>query len=185
MRLTTRKPRPARRALQDGVLATLILFAVTCGDAPIGIVPVASVVIQPDAVSLMVGATHQLTASARAADGTALADRAVAWTSSSPARATVSAGGRVTALATGRVVITATSEGVAGEAVVEVLAIPVAQVVVSPDSTTLSVGETVQRAARPTAHRLPTARSPGHPAIPRSSPSPPPGSPARSPRERR
>jgi Tol biopolymer transport system component len=64
--------------------------------------PVASVEIEPAGeLSLDVGATLQLTAIAKAADGSELNDRTVAWTSSDEAVATVSAEGEVSALAEG------------------------------------------------------------------------------------
>jgi len=74
-------------------------------------VPVASVTVSPTAASLTVGATTQLTATAKDSTGTVLTGREVTWASSKAAVATVSASGLVTGLATGSATISATSEG--------------------------------------------------------------------------
>lgn len=79
-------------------------------------VPVASVDVETPAQGLIVGGTVQLTATARAADGTAL-DRTLEWSSSDEAVATVDGSGLVTALAPGEVEITATASGAAGSLV--------------------------------------------------------------------
>lgn len=80
---------------------------------------VATVTVAPSTVTLQVGKTRALTASLRSSVGEVLADRAVTWTSSTPA-ATVSSGGVVTAVAIGSATITATSEGKTGSAVVTI-----------------------------------------------------------------
>ena len=84
--------------------------------------PVASVTVTPGALTLDVGATGQLVAAVADSVGQPLTDRAVSWSSSSPAAATVSASGIVTALAAGVVTVTATSEGRSGSAAVTVRA---------------------------------------------------------------
>src|SRR3989442_4454499 len=81
---------------------------------------VASVTVSPASASLAVAATQQLSATLKDAIGTILTDRAVTWTSSNPAAATVSASGLVTALAAGSATISATSEGVQGTAMASV-----------------------------------------------------------------
>jgi formylglycine-generating enzyme required for sulfatase activity len=115
--------------------------------ATVRLVPVAAVSVSPAAASLVVGATQQLTASARDASGNALTGRAVSWTSSAASVATVSAQGVVTAVAAGTSTITATVEGVTGSATVTVATAPVAAVTVSPVTTTLVVGGTQQLTA--------------------------------------
>src|SRR5690606_11772194 len=81
------------------------------------------------------------------AQGKPLTGRSVAWASTAPAVATVSASGLVTAVTPGTASITATSEGKTGQATVTVLAIPVASVSVEPTSGALIVGETMQLSA--------------------------------------
>jgi len=112
-------------------------------------VPVASVTVSPATVSVFVGATTQLTATPKDAVGNVLAGRAVAWTSSNPAIATVSASGLVAGVAAGTVTITATSEGQSGMASVAVANVPVASVTVSPTAPNVYVGGTVQLTATP------------------------------------
>ncbi len=72
--------------------------------------PVAALTVTPAAQTLEAGGTLQLTATLRDASGRTLGDRAVSWTSSAPAVASVSAAGLVTAGDAGSAVITATSE---------------------------------------------------------------------------
>jgi uncharacterized protein YjdB len=73
-----------------------------------------------------------------------LTDRVVGWTSSGDAIAVVSSTGRVTGLKPGVVTITATSEGVTGTAVI---AVGVSSVVVTPNPTSVIVGQTRQLTA--------------------------------------
>src|SRR5207245_2656404 len=89
----------------------------------------------------------QLSATPKDAAGNVLAGRAVAWASSNPALATVSASGLVTGVAAGAVTITATSEGQSGTASVTVANVPVATVTVSPTAPNMYVGGTVQLTA--------------------------------------
>lgn len=112
-------------------------------------VPVASVTVTPGSVSLTVNQTAQLTATPRDAAGGALAGRAVTWTTSAPAVATVGTSGLVTAHMSGSATITATSEGKSGTAAVAVTGTPVASVSVSPGSAALYVYQTVQLTATP------------------------------------
>src|SRR5207249_6003043 len=77
----------------------------------VAIVPVASVTVSPTAPNMYVGGTVQLTATLKDAAGSVLSGRALSWTSSNVAIATVSAAGLVTGVAVGAVTITATSEG--------------------------------------------------------------------------
>ena len=110
-------------------------------------VPVASVVVTPASASLQVGGTAQLSATASDANGNALADRPIAWTSSNDAVASVSASGLVTAKTAGTATITATSEGRSGTASVTVTNVPVATVAVTPATSTLAIGGTAQLTA--------------------------------------
>jgi uncharacterized protein YjdB len=87
-------------------------------------VPVSTVEVAPTSAYVQLGSGVQLTATPRAADGTALDGRAVTWSSSDESVATVSGDGRVTGVAKGTVTITATSEGKSGGATVTVTGIP-------------------------------------------------------------
>lgn len=106
--------------------------------------PVASVTIVPATPSIVVGGTQQLTATMVDANNAVLTGRAVVWSSSDAAKASVSATGLVTAVAVGSATITATSEGKLSTATVTVLPVPVATVSVSPATASIIVGATNQ-----------------------------------------
>ena len=122
----------------------------------VGLVPVASVTVAPPTPSVDVGATVQLSATTLDAAGNLLTGRAVTWSSSANAIATVSSGGVVSGLSPGVVTITATSEGQSGTSIVTVNAsgppppVPVASVTVAPSTVSLTVGgtQTVTATAR-------------------------------------
>ncbi|MBL0939039.1 MAG: Ig-like domain-containing protein [Gemmatimonadaceae bacterium] len=79
------------------------------------VIPVAAVAVTPTTASIAIGATTTLAAEARDAQGAVLQGRAITWTTSSAATATVSATGVVTGVAAGTARITATSEGRSAE----------------------------------------------------------------------
>jgi uncharacterized protein YjdB len=110
-------------------------------------VPVASVTVTLNAPSLAVGQVTQANATARDANNNALTGRAIAWSSSNTAVATVDSTGRVTAVAVGSANIVATSEGKSGQATATVNQVPVASVTVSPSSASMNVGQTAQLTA--------------------------------------
>jgi uncharacterized protein YjdB len=113
-------------------------------------VPVATVSISPSSQSLVIGATVQLAATTRDANGAVLTGRAVSWSSASGAIATVSTSGLVRGIAAGTVQITATSEGKSSSASITVtppVVTPVATVTVSPATSSPIVGNTVQLSA--------------------------------------
>jgi len=112
-------------------------------------VPVVAVRVSPSSRDLTVGETAQLNAEPLDAQGNVLSGRSVAWSSSRPNVATVSATGAVTALAPGNAIITATVERKSSVGAITVSAAPVASVAVSPTSATLIVGQTVQLGAQP------------------------------------
>ena len=87
--------------------------------------PVSTVTIAPGpALTLSVGATSQLTATARDQQGNVLTGREIAWTTTAQSVATVSNSGLVTAAAVGSAQIRATSEGKIGEITITVEALP-------------------------------------------------------------
>ncbi len=124
-------------------LAFGVAMGSTC-TAPTAPVPVAFVSLSPATAAIVVGATQQLTATAKGADGQELSGRPIAWTSSDPAKATVSTAGLVTGIAVGSVTISATSEGRSGTASVSVLPVPVASLTVTPQAASIIVGATRQ-----------------------------------------
>ena len=111
-------------------------------------VPVASVGVTLAASSITVGATTQATAIAVDSSGGALTGRAVAWTTSNPAVATIDAAtGVVSGISVGTTRITATCEGKSASAVLTVAAVPVASVTVSLASSNISAGATTRATA--------------------------------------
>jgi uncharacterized protein YjdB len=109
--------------------------------------PVASIVLSQSQLSLASGESRQLSATPNAADGEALADRAVVWTSSDSRVATVSGSGVVTAIAAGTANVTATSEGKIAVTAVTVIAPALATVAVQPATLSLIAGRTSTLAA--------------------------------------
>ena len=112
-------------------------------------VPAVAVRVSPSSRDLTVGQTAQLKAEPLDAQGNVLSGRSVAWSSSRPNVATVSAAGAVTALSPGNAIITATVDRKSGVGAITVTATPVASVAVSPTSATLLVGQTIQFGAQP------------------------------------
>jgi len=111
---------------------------------------VASVTLSPASASVAAGGATQFTATLQDSAGNVLTGRPVTWTSSDSTIATINGSGLATAVAAGTATITATSSGVTGAAPLTVTATnpaSVASVVVSPTSTSLFVGNTLQLAA--------------------------------------
>ena len=109
--------------------------------------PVSAVSVSPASASVQPGQTLQLTATTLDSAGNVLTGRTVTWSSSNTAAATVSRTGLVSGVAAGSATITALSEGQSGTAVVAVTNAPVASVIVTPLSATVSVGQTAQLTA--------------------------------------
>lgn len=109
---------------------------------------VASVVVTPVVVEVIVGRTFQAKAEARNAAGVVLAGRTFSWRVKDPALATVTSTGLVAGLSKGDSEIYATTNGVEGRAFLEVRN-PVARIEVSPDSLQLLVGTTASLERRP------------------------------------
>jgi hypothetical protein len=127
------------------VAAALVLYG--CGEGSTGPKPVTSVDVSPAAVTLSVGQTTSLAGVARDADGVALPDRELTWTSESSTLAAVSDAGAVTGVAEGSTRINASAEGVTGFATVNVLPPAVASVQVEPAQVSLLPGGTAQLTA--------------------------------------
>src|SRR5436309_12205760 len=112
-------------------------------------VPVASVTVTPASASVQQGATVQLTATPRDANGTALSGRVVTWGSNNTAVATVSGSGLVSGAGAGSATITATSEGQSGTAAITVTA-PTGQLAIG-DSVQATTSTWVRNIAQPPA----------------------------------
>lgn len=106
-------------------------------------VPVASVTVSPDPLTISFGNGGTLTATTKDAAGNTLTGRTVAWTSDNEAVATVNAVGVVTAKGVGSTTVRATSEGKVGTATVTVMG----GVAVTPSSVTVEAGDTTRLSA--------------------------------------
>lgn len=105
-------------------------------------VPVASIQIAPNAISLGIGASTRLVAQAFDAGGKPLANRKFTWISGAPSVATVDQTGFVTGVSGGTASVFAATEGISASASVTVNA-AVFSVSVAPANPTLSVGQTL------------------------------------------
>jgi len=143
------------------VSATGLVIAVAVGAATIQVssegksagvavtvnpIPVASVSVTPNAVTMLPAQTRRLAAQALDAQGRPLANRTYAWTTDDASIATVNQLGDVTAVAAGSVLIKATSGGQTGSATVTVSSttVSVASIVISPKPLSLTLPQTQQ-----------------------------------------
>src|SRR5205814_1072135 len=88
------------------------------------LVPIASISVSPSAPSVNIGATVQLSATARDAGGNVLTGRAFTWASGNNSIASVNSSGQVTGVAAGSTSITATNGAISGTANVTVTVPP-------------------------------------------------------------
>ncbi len=108
--------------------------------------PVASVtIVEPK--PLITGDTLQLQAVLKDSHGGVLTGRAVKWTSSSPAVATVTRDGSLTGMGPGTAKVTAESEGKSWTITVQVLPVPAASVTIEGKNAPLQPGATTTLAA--------------------------------------
>jgi len=144
------------------VSSTGLVTAVAVGTATITVTapPVATVSVTPATASLLIGATQQLTPTAKDSRNNTIATATFTYSSSSTATATVSSSGLVTAVAAGTATITVTSESKTATSTITVTAPPpvVASVTVSPSSASLTPAATQQL--------TPTAKDAGSVTIP-------------------
>ena len=104
---------------------------------------VVRVVVAPTSAALVVGQQLQFAAVAKNALNEDIPDKQFAWTSTTPAVASVTTAGRVTGISSGTTTVRATINGVMGEAPVAVSPTPVGTVILSPSSATVFLGQTV------------------------------------------
>ena len=100
-------------ATSEGKTATTTVFVMP---------PVSTVTVTATSASMIAHSVQALAISLKDASGTELSGRAVAWSSSNTAAATVDANGLVTSIAPGSATITATSEGKTGTVTLTVTA---------------------------------------------------------------
>lgn len=108
-----------------------------------GPTPVATVEITPVAPAVFEDGAIQLSARTLAANGSVLSGRAVSWTSSNPASATIDGSGRVSAIDPGTATITATSEGRSATVTLTVLRSRTAEVRLSVSDVLVGTGDVV------------------------------------------
>ncbi|HEX6041515.1 Ig-like domain-containing protein, partial [Longimicrobium sp.] len=130
--------------IRSAAAAALLALAAACSGETAGVQPVtvASVRVQASATEVLPGGSIQLTATPLDADGTALADRPVEWSSLHPSLAGVDGSGRVTGIAPGAATIVARAGAATGQRVVTVLPAPVASLTLSLDTATLEPNAT-------------------------------------------
>lgn len=144
--------RDAPHLLRASLLSAFALVVVACsgGDttAPVVAAPVSTVVFTTEPSQFMVkGATQQLTAVPRDANGASLTGRTITWASTNTSVATVSSTGLVTAIASGLTSISATSEGRAASFPLRVSE-SVGEVSVTADDDIFEAGSTRQLTVR-------------------------------------
>lgn len=109
--------------------------------------PVASVSVTPASATIAAGRTQQFTATPLDAQGNPLSGRVISWLSGAPTVATVDQTGLATGIGAGSAVIIATVEGKQGTVTLNVTAVSVAAVTVTPNAGTLQIGNSLQLAA--------------------------------------
>ncbi|WP_373065315.1 Ig domain-containing protein, partial [Gemmatimonas sp.] len=105
-------------------------------------VPIASVSVSLSSLIVRMGQMVTAVAVVRDSAGNALPGRAVTWSSSIPAVASVSLNGAVTGIAEGSTIISATLEGRSASAAVSVTAPPVASLAIVPSFPSVPLGGT-------------------------------------------
>jgi uncharacterized protein YjdB len=107
----------------------------------------AKVVVSPSVASAAVGAQIQLSASVATRTGRLLEGYLVKWSSTDPQHASVSSSGVVTGAQQGSAKIIAVASKAADTAVVNVAAAPIARLTVTPATSTVVSGQTLQLSA--------------------------------------
>jgi uncharacterized protein YjdB len=111
-------------------------------------VPVARIVVAPNAVALNPGQTSQLTVTLSDSAGNTLVGRSVSYTTSDAQIATVSSSGLVVAVAEGAATIDVSSEGKSATVAVTVNPTPVASVSITPNAIALRIAQSAKLIAQ-------------------------------------
>jgi hypothetical protein len=139
--------RPLLRALASAAIVSAGIAA--CFSSEFQAPEIAQVRVDPPQVTLDIGASVRLRATAKDGEGNVVGDAPLAeWRSQAPAVATVNESGVIVAVATGTATITAQIGGATGQATITVRRVPVSEVVVTGPSLNLSRGQTAALAAR-------------------------------------
>ena len=109
--------------------------------------PVATIDLAPATATIIIGGTSQLTATLKDASGNVLTDRTITWTSDADLVASVSPSGLVTSKSVGTANVTATVEGKSATAKITITPVPVASVAITPATSSLVIGGSVQLSA--------------------------------------
>ncbi len=138
--------RRVTRSQRSRLWATILVAA--CGSDIGPPASVASVTVTPAVTPLSAGATVQLTAVPKDANGTPLSGRIITWSSNAPAFATVDGSGLVSGKSPGTTTITATSEGKSGSADVTVSPGPADRLAFTVQPTTTGAGSPIAPAVQ-------------------------------------
>lgn len=136
-------------AVQNGSATITATSGSATGAAALSVVQrPAQITVSPDAAMFeSIGDTVRLTAQAADANGNAVPDASLNWTSADDAVATVDEGGLVTAAGNGSASITATAGSARGSAAITVSQVIVAMDVVPTAATLFSLGDTLRLVA--------------------------------------
>jgi len=141
---------PRWRSLSRHAGLALIIGAVACGGGSEvtgpsgggGSAAVASVSLNQTSASIASGATLTLVATPRDAQGNAVTNSTVSWSTTDSTIAAVSSSGVVTGKTPGSATITATSEGKSATAAITVTGVPVATITLNASTATIVTGQT-------------------------------------------
>ncbi len=149
--VTARAPGTAQVTAQTAAASASIVVTVTrprlTATPTTTRLAVTAVQLAPTALDLQVGDRARVAATMTDRTGTPLSNRRVDWSTSDAGVVQVDANGTVTALAPGSANVRAASEGIVGQTVVRVAAMPVASVTVTPDQVTLEERATTRLVA--------------------------------------
>jgi len=106
-----------------------------------------TVSVSPGSVSLLAGATQQLTAAVTDASGSPISGQTITWSSSNSSVVSINSSGLATAAHTGSATITASTGGKSGTSLFSVSVGPVNSVAISPASGSVQEGKTLQLTA--------------------------------------
>ncbi len=141
---------------RHATLLVMAWLAVACGGSPTGVTAPPGVTAPATALSvsiastvIQVGQTTAARASALDRNGAALAIGTPTWGTELPAIATVSVDGIVMGVAPGQTMVVALVNGVRGQASLTVVSVPVARIAITPSTSTLARGATIQLSASP------------------------------------